>query len=81
MIPAGVAAPAPIVGVVPIGTPPTANDQLGPFPIFPADRVAINGLTHREILDLVNYYNDDFGILPGDTLEDRQVKFSDWIPL
>lgn len=58
------------VGIA-IQQPPVAAD-IGLVPT-PFDN-NISAYTHAQILDLIIFYNDDFGIVPGEALSSRQNK-------
>jgi hypothetical protein len=56
--------------------PPAALGQTPPF--FDAN---IDGYRHGDILRLIEFYNEDFGIVHGDGLPVRQQKFRIWMAL
>jgi hypothetical protein len=47
--------------------------------MFPPDRTACLGLFNPAIAQLSTWYDDDFGIVPGDTNVQRRGKLLDWI--
>ena len=79
MIPAGVAAPAPIVPAVAVGVAPNLIGAGGAHAIFPTDRTYV--LSHAEIVTLMHFYNETFGILPADAIDVRRDKVRLWLTL
>eukprot|EP00727_Mastigamoeba_balamuthi_P012967 m51a1_g8293 hypothetical protein (230) ;mRNA; r:166832-167697 len=51
------------------------------MPGFPASADAVTALSHTQVLGLVQWYNDDMGIVPADSLATRVNKVCDWIVL
>eukprot|EP01124_Arcella_intermedia_P023683 TRINITY_DN3811_c0_g1_i2.p1 TRINITY_DN3811_c0_g1~~TRINITY_DN3811_c0_g1_i2.p1 ORF type:complete len:227 (+),score=26.63 TRINITY_DN3811_c0_g1_i2:36-716(+) len=64
--------PVPAIGAVP---------PLLPGGIYPGTQAAILALTHQQILDLIEFYNEDFGIAVGDPIGVRINKVGRWIHL
>ncbi len=67
--PASIAIPASPTMVPAVGTLRSA-----PVPV-PTTMDAINGLTHADIIHLVCFYNETFGIVAGDTVHVCTAKF------
>ncbi|KAJ7223104.1 hypothetical protein GGX14DRAFT_426852 [Mycena pura] len=44
-----------------------------------ANAATINSFTHAQILALVEFYNENFGIIPADTIAERQSKVLRWL--
>ena len=74
ILPASVVAPAPLAleETAAAASTPLLLSNNG---IFPDSHSALMSLTHHQILVLVQFYNDDFGIQPGDSIETRREKF------
>ncbi|KAJ7039753.1 hypothetical protein C8F04DRAFT_1084704 [Mycena alexandri] len=39
----------------------------------------ISAFSHAQILVLVEFYNENFGVVPGDTVSQRQAKIFQWV--
>jgi hypothetical protein len=84
-----ITAAAALVGLTPPGVlvvAPAAVPLLGAVPlslaaggIYPTTQAEILALTHLQILNLMEWYNEDFGILPGDPIGVRCNKVGHWI--
>jgi len=59
---------APILGAVPL-----------PGGLYPTTQAAILALTHVQIMNLMDWYNEDFGIVAGDPIGVRINKVGRWI--
>lgn len=57
--------------VSPVGSEPDHD-------LFPRTEVAVRSLSHHQILRLIEFYNDDMGIVTSDDIEMRRRKFSSW---
>jgi hypothetical protein len=61
--------------------PPLAKPEIGDTPpstLLPKSLKEIGNLSQAEILRLIAFYNESFGIRPEDSLETRQDKFRRW---
>ena len=47
--------------------------------VFPQFNPNVDAYQHIDILHLVIFYNDDFGILLGDQLPERKRKIRNWL--
>ena len=47
--------------------------------MFPQHNGHIDEYLHVDILRAVIFYNDDFGIVPGDSMVLRREKFRNWL--
>ena len=64
--------------------PPLAMPLVGEVPpkdLFPGDKDALAQLTHANLLNLIAFYNESFGIALEDPLELRREKFQVWCGL
>ncbi|KAK7448808.1 hypothetical protein VKT23_013538 [Stygiomarasmius scandens] len=68
--------PGDIVALVPF--PPDKVPDIGSAPNNGTIDVHVP-LSHSDILKLVQFYNEDFGILPQDDLPTRQIRFQRWL--
>jgi hypothetical protein len=66
--PIQVALPPQLAQIPAVGAQP---DLLGVGGIFPDDLDTLLKLTNHQVLQVVQFYNDDFGILQGDNLAIR----------
>jgi hypothetical protein len=64
----------------------TPNTAIPPqLPAFPLGSVPQNfnsnpsSYTHQEILNMIIFYNDRFGIVAGDDIATRRNKFREWL--
>ena len=71
--PGGIAIPAAPVALPAVGTAPAA-----PVPL-PATMDAINALTHAQIIHLVCFYNETFGIVAGNPIHVRITRFQEFM--
>ena len=46
---------------------------------FPGTHSEINGLTHAQLSMLAAAYNEDFGVVAGDNLNERREKFRTFV--
>ncbi|KAJ7501372.1 hypothetical protein B0H11DRAFT_2373528 [Mycena galericulata] len=56
--------------------PPQGNAAVGA--VFHAT-IDTHGMNHGMILGLIRFYNEDFGIVPGDTVPTRSQKITNWL--
>ncbi|ESK83661.1 kid repeat protein [Moniliophthora roreri MCA 2997] len=49
--------------------------------VHPLNPRNVGSLTHVDIINLIIFYNEDFGIVPGDDLESRREKVRAWLTL
>eukprot|EP01124_Arcella_intermedia_P023684 TRINITY_DN3811_c0_g1_i3.p1 TRINITY_DN3811_c0_g1~~TRINITY_DN3811_c0_g1_i3.p1 ORF type:complete len:202 (+),score=38.32 TRINITY_DN3811_c0_g1_i3:36-641(+) len=66
--------PVPAIGAVPPLLP-------GAGGIYPGTQATILALTHQQIMNLMEFYNEDFGIAVGDPIGVRINKVGRWIHL
>jgi hypothetical protein len=71
IIPNQVAPPPQLAQIPAVGAQP---GPMGAGGIFPDDLDILLNLTHNQVLHIVQFYNDDFGILPGDNIVVRRRK-------
>jgi hypothetical protein len=69
-----------IPGLVPVPAPDPIPD-VGAFsgPPFPATVADLRLLTELQLHELSAFYNDIFGIIPGDALDEKLTKFQAYI--
>jgi hypothetical protein len=56
--------------------PPQANATVGA--VFHAT-IDTHGMNHANILGLIQFYNEDFGIAAEDTVSTRSQKITNWL--
>jgi hypothetical protein len=76
ILPAGVNPPPPLAVIPGVMQQPLGFRQGGCFPDTVQD---LRSLSHAQILALVQYYNFNFGIQPGDGIEQRKLKVERYV--
>eukprot|EP01124_Arcella_intermedia_P026556 TRINITY_DN5014_c0_g1_i1.p1 TRINITY_DN5014_c0_g1~~TRINITY_DN5014_c0_g1_i1.p1 ORF type:complete len:240 (+),score=30.83 TRINITY_DN5014_c0_g1_i1:18-737(+) len=71
--------PLPLIPPIQFVPPVGAIPPLTPAGVFPDNLATLMTLTDLQILQLVQWYNDDMGILPGDAVGVRRTKLQNWI--
>ena len=76
LVPEGARAPIPLDPAPEVGDEPEMLRHGG---VFPIDEIELSRFTDTDILNMMNFYNETFGISPQDNVQTRRSRICRWL--